>query len=156
MDSQQQFTITQSGILITLSNALQNTTSIEFDYMINGTPLTMSLIVQGMKKDGTVIILDTYTGTTNAKRTITLTDTYDSFVIVPNWTGGANVSVGVTIITAGPGPSFQGAFQQVRNGVGSPVGVLAAPVGTVYVSLSGGSNVTLWVKESGTGTSGWA
>src|SRR5216683_2055891 len=130
MDSQQQFTITQSGVLVTLSNALQNTSSIEFDYVINGAPVTMSLIVQGMKKDGTVTILDTYTGTTNAKRTISLSDTYESFVIVPNWTDGANVSVGVTIITSGPGPSFQGAFQQVRSGIGSPAGVLAAPPGT--------------------------
>jgi hypothetical protein len=41
------------------------------------------------------------------------------------------------------------------SGTGSPAGVVAAPPGTLYLNLSGGAATTLWVKESGTGTSGW-
>lgn len=38
---------------------------------------------------------------------------------------------------------------------GSPEGVHAAPVGTLYVRTDGGTGTTLYVKESGTGNTGW-
>lgn len=44
----------------------------------------------------------------------------------------------------------------VRSGEGSPEGVVAAPVGTLYLNSSGSSGTTLYVKESGTGSTGWA
>lgn len=40
-------------------------------------------------------------------------------------------------------------------GSGSPNGVTTANTGSIYTSTSGGSNATLWVKESGTGNTGW-
>lgn len=40
-------------------------------------------------------------------------------------------------------------------GNGSPEGVLAAPVGSLYSRLDGGANTTLYVKESGAGNAGW-
>ncbi|WP_395443568.1 hypothetical protein [Caulobacter sp. UC70_42] len=43
----------------------------------------------------------------------------------------------------------------VRSGAGSPEGNVAAPKGTAYLRSDGGANTTLYVKESGTGTSGW-
>lgn len=43
----------------------------------------------------------------------------------------------------------------IRTGLGSPVGVEAAPVGTLFLRLDGGAGTTLYVKESGTGTAGW-
>ena len=43
----------------------------------------------------------------------------------------------------------------IRAGTGSPEGVVAAPVGTLYVDTSGGTGTTLYVKESGTGNTGW-
>ncbi len=42
-----------------------------------------------------------------------------------------------------------------RSGTGSPEGVLTAPVGTVYVRTDGGAGTCLYVKESGTGNTGW-
>lgn len=43
-----------------------------------------------------------------------------------------------------------------RQGTGSPEGVVAAPVGTAYLRLDGGTGTTLYVKETGTDTStGW-
>lgn len=40
-------------------------------------------------------------------------------------------------------------------GSGSPAGVVTAPVGSLYVNTAGGANTTLYVKESGTGNTGW-
>lgn len=42
-----------------------------------------------------------------------------------------------------------------RRGTGSPEGVVAAPVGTAYLRADGGANTTLYIKESGTSTTGW-
>jgi hypothetical protein len=40
-------------------------------------------------------------------------------------------------------------------GAGSPESVLAAPIGSLYCRTDGGASTTLYVKESGTGTTGW-
>ncbi len=40
-------------------------------------------------------------------------------------------------------------------GSGSPEGVLTAPVGSVYRRTNGGTGTTLYVKESGSGNTGW-
>lgn len=42
-----------------------------------------------------------------------------------------------------------------RVGTGSPEGSVTAPVGTLYTRTDGGTNTTLYVKESGTGNTGW-
>lgn len=41
------------------------------------------------------------------------------------------------------------------SGVGSPEGVLVAPIGSLYSNKSGGASTTLYVKTSGTGNTGW-
>ena len=43
----------------------------------------------------------------------------------------------------------------VRSGAGSPEGAVTAPVGTLYLRTNGGANTTLYIKESGSGNSGW-
>ena len=44
----------------------------------------------------------------------------------------------------------------VRSGEGDPEGAVTAPVGTLYTRTDGGAGSTLYVKESGTGNTGWA
>lgn len=44
----------------------------------------------------------------------------------------------------------------LTTGAGSPQGVITAPPGSLYTNTSGGSGTTLYVKESGTGNTGWA
>lgn len=44
----------------------------------------------------------------------------------------------------------------ILSGTGSPEGVKTAPVGSLYTATDGGPGTTLWVKESGTGNTGWA
>lgn len=43
----------------------------------------------------------------------------------------------------------------VSVGQGSPEGVVGAPVGHMYLRTDGGPGATLYVKEAGTGQSGW-
>lgn len=43
----------------------------------------------------------------------------------------------------------------LTTGSGSPQGVVTASPGSLYLNLNGGSNTTLYVKESGTGNTGW-
>lgn len=42
------------------------------------------------------------------------------------------------------------------SGSGSPESVTDAPVGSIYTRTDGGAGTTLYVKESGTGNTGWA
>jgi hypothetical protein len=48
-----------------------------------------------------------------------------------------------------------GSGPKVLNGNGSPEGVQTAPVGSIYLRSDGGAATTLYVKESGTGNTGW-
>lgn len=43
----------------------------------------------------------------------------------------------------------------VLHGEGTPQSVVTAPVGTLFVRTDGGASTTLYVKESGTGDTGW-
>jgi len=54
---------------------------------------------------GDVAVPDTYRGTTNTSRTISLSDTYDWFRLTAVWSG-SGVSVGESLPASGPGPSF--------------------------------------------------
>ena len=42
------------------------------------------------------------------------------------------------------------------TGRGDPESVVAAPIGSLYTRLDGGADTTLYVKESGSGNTGWA
>lgn len=44
---------------------------------------------------------------------------------------------------------------EVFRGLGSPEGVVTSVVGGIYARLDGGAGSTLYVKESGTGATGW-
>lgn len=44
---------------------------------------------------------------------------------------------------------------QISSGSGSPESVVTAPVGSLYLRTNGGANTTLYIKESGTGNTGW-
>jgi hypothetical protein len=43
----------------------------------------------------------------------------------------------------------------ITSGAGSPESVVTAPVGSMYTDTTGGAGTTLYVKESGTGSTGW-
>ncbi len=41
------------------------------------------------------------------------------------------------------------------SGTGSPEAAVTAPIGSLFSRTDGGANTTLYVKESGTGNTGW-
>ena len=41
------------------------------------------------------------------------------------------------------------------SGRGTPENVIAAPVGSLYTDIAGGTGTTLYVKETGAGNTGW-
>lgn len=43
----------------------------------------------------------------------------------------------------------------VYRGSGSPEGVVTAPIGSIYINTLGGAGTTMYIKESGTGNTGW-
>lgn len=45
--------------------------------------------------------------------------------------------------------------QQFYAGIGSPEGAAAAGIGSLFLNSTGGASTTLYIKESGTGNTGW-
>lgn len=79
-----------------------------------------------------------------------------------NWANSGGVtnhaSTGYVAASKGfyPNGFNAGANPGMFSGVGSPAGVVNAPVGSIYMNSSGGAGTTLYVKESGgAGSSGW-
>jgi hypothetical protein len=62
----------------------------------------------------------------------------------------ADLSVAFAELTA-----FFHAGGRLKAGTGSPENVVAATVGSIYLRTDGGASTTLYVKESGTGNTGW-
>jgi len=74
-------------------------------------------------------------------------------------TSDVTVNLGNLVIgTSGKGIDFSATAAGIiwRTGVGSPEGVVTAAVGSLYTRSDGGANTTLYVKQSGTGNTGWA
>jgi hypothetical protein len=51
--------------------------------------------------------------------------------------------------------AFNTTALKIVHGAGSPEGVYAASPGSLFLNETGGANVSIYVKESGTGTTGW-
>tara|TARA_R100001509_G_scaffold159320_3_gene125627 strand:- start:3127 stop:5184 length:2058 start_codon:yes stop_codon:yes gene_type:complete len=75
---------------------------------------------------------------------------------------GNNLSIAtpISITSTGKQPTYwiiEGNIHEPLKlkGTSAPEGVVTANIGTMFVNLSGGSNTTLFIKESGTGNTGW-
>lgn len=64
-------------------------------------------------------------------------------------------ALGATVYTVDPFHMAPANSPLLLFGSGSPEGVVTAPVGSLYSRSNGGANTTLYVKESGTGNTGW-
>lgn len=58
-----------------------------------------------------------------------------------------------TVVDAGSGPSN---YSSILFGTGSPEGAYSAETGSLYMRKGGGAGTCFYVKESGTGNTGWA
>lgn len=130
--------------------------------IINGllvkNPTTSNYLISTKKSMQNLSISNSaYIGTNATKLIFTyLAETLGTFShnnnIFPNLTtiktgSGALASLEVT------GGSI-GALRSI-SGFGIPEGAVAATIGTKYTRLDGGTNTTLYVKESGVGNTGW-
>lgn len=48
-----------------------------------------------------------------------------------------------------------GENRRVFSGVGSPEGVVSAGIGSIYMRVDGAASSSMYVKESGTASTGW-
>jgi hypothetical protein len=84
--------------------------------------------------------------------------------LTPNGNGGMTLgSLNNADLVLHPGGS--GSFRLISDaesvgatstiGRGSPAGIISAPPGSDYRNLNGGAGSTYWIKQTGTGSSGW-
>ena len=90
----------------------------------------------------------------------------NTYINVSNtiWTGNANVTLSNDVVSINNIVFNTGAklniIDQATNlltqyGTGTPEGSIIAAIGSVYYRTNGGAGTTLYVKESGTGNTGW-
>jgi hypothetical protein len=117
-----------------------------YAFIVNATPT-----LTGSTSSGYYTFSD-ITGTVNGSTS--LGDNKDCILCIkaPDQVSGETITPAAVIsdsVTLGVGgPSW-------TNGTGSPEGVVTAPVGSLYSRTDGGADTTLYVKESGTGNTGW-
>lgn len=82
------------------------------------------------------------------------------------WTAEGLAVIGTTVISANNinpatiGLEFssvnQGSNIKIQYGTATPEGSITANVGSLFINKSGGAGTTLYVKQTGTGNTGWA
>ena len=82
-------------------------------------------------------------------------------------TGGGDIQIGSTNTVLTPGTATRlsdyervafetgGSAGYVTVGLGSPEGTMTGPPGSLYLNAAGSAGTSLYVKESGTGNTGW-
>jgi hypothetical protein len=124
-----------------------------FEYLISGSPSSISIIVQGCGVGGTCEILDTYATVANAIRNPAVSKPYGYFTVTATWSGGTSVSVAVnakiTTAAGSPPPSETASnalSPSVQASLTTPV-VVKAGAGDVFgVYALNGAITTCWVQ----------
>jgi hypothetical protein len=81
------------------------------------------------------------------------TNAFQQFTLETN--GDVTVNYENLVVAAsGKGVKLPGGITWT-SGSGSPEGVVTAPVGSLYSRSDGGAGTSLYVKESGSGNTGW-
>lgn len=137
---------------------------------------TLDLFVSGPGAE-----LESYKIVSNTATTVTIVDgtwasatgSYSYYIYTPLFLGSADIPwrrifVGGDVRSAaaasnvkfdlriGDGPSGGSKVIWVAHGTGSPESVVTANIGSLYLRTNGGASTTLYIKESGTGNTGWA
>ncbi len=120
-----------------------------------GATVTFWVVDNGLKTNVKADLFQNITGN-NKTSTPQVLDGYGKFrtpvyiqtAVIAEVTGFGNAPDHQTgIIPAGA---------EIISGTGSPEGVVTANIGTLYLRDDGGVNTTLYVKQSGTGNTGWS
>ncbi len=98
--------------------------------------------------------------TTDNPFTIIPSGSYSYFIATPLILGVSLLPFSRIIvgddIRLGYGGSAGSQVQYIKWGTGSPEGVVTANIGSMYLRRDGGAGTTLYIKESGTGNTGWS
>jgi hypothetical protein len=116
--------------------------------------------------DSNSVLFDTFQITSNTSTEITVNGTWSQtesnatyFVFMPIYLGSAGTpwrrGYFGEDIRLGFGSSGGDEVLYIKWGTGSPEGSVTANVGSLFLRKDGGSGTTLYVKESGTGNTGW-
>jgi len=152
--------------------------------IVNGgtvlTDATLNLVVNALAGCTlNLAALESYKIVSNTATTVTIvngtwastTGSYAYTIYTPLFLGSADIPwrrifVGGDVRSAAPsnvkfdfrmgdGPSGGSQVVWIIHGTGSPEAVVTANIGSLYLRTDGGSSTTLYVKESGTGNTGW-
>jgi len=121
---------------------------------------------------GEVFLMDTDTAATNSVYSVS--STFGHFILYKYPNGAYNTASRQTMMQISGGNTGSGfasvQFNEAKRiangtpgvqsaywwrGTGSPEGVYSAPVGSFYSRTDGGAGTSFYVKESGTGNTGW-
>jgi hypothetical protein len=111
----------------------------------NNSTTTLSLV--GATSTNPTAYLVTVDGVFQDTASYTLTTTSTPYAIVMS----QPIPTGSTMVVISINSPIAGWFA----GSGNPNGVITAPIGSIYVNELGGQGNTFWVKEVGTGNTGW-
>jgi hypothetical protein len=134
-------------ILYTLSQPVAGVPQGGLRWVLNGNGITTTLALAGATTSNPTGYLVAIDGVVQDPAGYTINSAVSPFTItvsqpVPN--GSVMVVIEIASAIAG-----------WYAGNGNPNGVLVAPIGSIYVNKLGGQGQTFWVKETGTGNTGW-
>lgn len=115
-----------------------------FEEVINGSPSTVSITIQGCMKGATCdTAADTNTSTSNSIRNVNFTKAYNYFLVTASWTGGTSPSVTVnySVTTA--------VLNTGGGGGGSLSGMSSGQVPIAATATSVTSSIPLYGSEAG-------
>jgi len=157
-------TVSTSGKIFTHINVIGEIQA-QVEYVITGSPGTVSIILQGCMRGGTCSTINTYGVVANTL--VPLNGLYDYFTVTPSWTGGSSPTVtinwlGSTRASSGGGGSgtvsaCAGAGNAFYNGAGSTVNCDTAIVdtsGTLNFTQGNISASAPWLNHTATWTTG--
>ena len=116
-----------------------------FEEIFNGSPATVSVVIQGCLTAGTCSTIDTNTVATNTVRTLNFSVVYAYFKVTASWTGGTNPSVQINtrLTTAGLPFGSSGTISgQTANTI--PLATASTTIGSstgITINGSGSSQV---------------
>ena len=117
----------------------------------------LNIYVAGVLTESHKVVSNTATVITIDGTWGVATDSYDYEVRTPGMLGSADLPVIRGYfgdeLRLGNGPSSSARW--MRWGNGTPEAVVTGNVGSLFLRFDGGANTTLYIKETGTGNTGW-
>jgi hypothetical protein len=157
-------TTSTSGTVLRVNNNVQGLTP-SFEYLITGSPVSVSIVMAGCKNGGTCDTLDTYATVANSIRAPTVTKVYDYFTITPTWSGGtsptftSNSTITLSRVNGGGGGGSGTVTSVGETFTGGLISVAGSPVttsGTLALTVAGTSGGVPYFASSSTWASSGA